>query len=196
MNSKIKLATQFIEWKPFSLRGHGVFCRDCNCFLAMARDCSERTGEQFKFEYMNAVNIRLSRRKVMCRCGTCLGYVSDDGFLHLSKVVGRDLDIDLQNNQKFDFIPHICETPINGFICCLGCKNIICPHFGEGKQNDLAIEVPAYIVANIKLNNDMNSEFEPNAAVCYCCGFAVGDFADDKKTIILDDIFIDKAIRQ
>lgn len=168
-----------------------VFCRDCNCFLAIARDCFRRTDEQFKFEYKNIINICLSRRKIMCCCGKCLGYVSDDGLLHLSRVVGRDLSSDPANHQNFGLIPIIRKTPINGFICCPGCENIICAHSDEVKQNELRIEVPAYIVANISLNNDIDLELEPNAAICYC-GFAVGEFISDNKMINLDYICIEK----
>lgn len=176
-----------IEWKPMNVSAHGVFCKRCDCFLALARYCRNRDDFSFLFQPKSVVNIYInnSNKLLICRCDSNLGYAMNKDLFYLDNIVGRDIKNELfEDDKQLLFEPIIHIVPKNGFYYCPGCLRIICVKSFDILKNNWLI--PAYLAPNIKMcNND--SEDELNSAMCFC-GFIVGEFINDNEWI-LDSIY-------
>lgn len=181
-------STRCIEWKPSNLRGHGVFCKNCDCFLAQARKCVNRDDESYYFESVNVVNVHQSdsRGQITCRCGSSVGTVIVNHLFHLTGVNEHYMSNRCAESYSFLLTPIMHAMPRNGFLSCPGCDRVICANSVEVRQNHSYIKVPAYLAPNIKLCDDEKDE-EPSSAMCYC-GFVVGHFIDDNH-LILDSVY-------
>lgn len=188
-DEKLMSSTHYIEWKPSNLRGHGVFCKNCDCFLAQARKCVTRDDESFCFESVNVVNVHQSdsRGQITCRCGSFVDTVIVNHLLHLTGVNDHYIRNSNRCAESFSFVltPIMHAMPKNGFLSCQGCNRVICANAAEVRQNHSYIKVPAYVAPNIKCCDDEKDE-EPNSAMCYC-GFFVGHFIGDNH-LILDSV--------
>lgn len=130
------------------------------------------------------INVRVSRKLVICRCASRLGLVTDNGLFHVKNVVEKKLNNKTQNEREYGLVGALSGIEGNEIRLCPGCSRTICVMSLETNRNCSTLEVPAYAVANINVNT-FDSEAEPTAAICHC-GFIVGEFIDDNNKVVLD----------